>query len=327
MITVGGTFTGGADATTGSKGIVQLAGDLGGTAAAPTVTRRAPIGGVQTPTFAATYTPDASLGNHLRITATGDMTINPPTGGVDGQRLAIEISAGAASRTITFSSSVEVSQAVPGRVFTIPSSSWGYYTLHYRSTAWRLSAAEPQTLAAIPTLPITSQWLPSDHGLLAWTADPGTANGGMSCGSSFPFHSAFKLDQAATISIVWCAVQTAGVGLTASRCYVGIYDAAGTRQAVTGDQSAVWNTTGVKNMSLTSAVALTPGTYYALLVSASTTTEPNFAAVITDALPHQVGRTASTYRVGYTAAANTSLPTTKPNITNTGVNAIWFGFS
>lgn len=287
-------------------------------------TQRGPIGGVAAATYGTSVTPDAAAAVHLRYVATGNMTVSPPVGGVDGQRVLIEVQGSGAARTVTFTAGIATSQAVPGRVFTVQAGTSGFFVLLLLGATWRLVAAEPQDV----TTAATGQWLPADHGLLAWTADPIQVNGGMACGSSFPFHSAFKLDQAATISIVWCAVQTAGVGLTANRCYVGIYDAAGARQAVTGDQSAVWNTTGVKNMSLTSAVALSPGTYYALLVSASTTTEPNFAALITDTLPHQVGRTTSTLRVGYTATANTSLPTTKPNITNTaGINAIWFGFS
>lgn len=133
-------------------GVITLAGDLGGTAAAPTVpglatkvplTQRGPIGGIATPTYTATATPDATTGNHIRYVATGNLTVNVPTGGVDGQRILFEVQASGAQRTVTFASGYEVSGPVPGQVFTVASGAWGYFAVVNRGGTWRLLSADP----------------------------------------------------------------------------------------------------------------------------------------------------------------------------------------
>lgn len=82
-----------------------------------------------------------------------------------------------------------------------------------------------------------------------------------------------RLDLAApaTINSLVTCVVNAGVTLTAGQNFAGLYDATGTRVAVTSDQSAAWLTTGEKVMALTAPYAAVAGTYYAAYLSNGTT--------------------------------------------------------
>ena len=98
----------------------------------------------------------------------------------------------------------------------------------------------------------TGRHLPNDHGYLNWSTDPGNATGGANPATgSVRMVKLPRLPQSYTITSVTAFVSTAGVALVANQCFAGIYDSTGTRQGVTADQSAVWNTTGLKNMALT----------------------------------------------------------------------------
>lgn len=52
-------------------------------------------------TYASTITPIAAQGALFRCTATGDLTLANPTGGVDGQWIRVEITASGATRTLS----------------------------------------------------------------------------------------------------------------------------------------------------------------------------------------------------------------------------------
>lgn len=98
----------------------------------------------------------------------------------------------------------------------------------------------------------TTSFLPNDHGYLIWSSDPQHCNGGTNPGAgAVRMVKMPRRPFTYTISSVVIFVSTAGVALTANQCFAGVYDSAGTRQAVTADQSAVWNTTGLKNMAVT----------------------------------------------------------------------------
>lgn len=122
------------DATSIAKGVVQLAGDLSGTAAAPTVPALAAkedtsnkgiasgyagldsgakVPNTQLPvartpvqlTDASTIATDASLGTHFYVTLAASRILGAPTNPQDGQRVMWEfIQGGAGSNTITLDS-------------------------------------------------------------------------------------------------------------------------------------------------------------------------------------------------------------------------------
>lgn len=111
-------------ATSTLQGTIQLAGDLAGTAAGPTVpqladlaankvdksTRGPVMGHIQIP-FASVISPDASTGNSFYCSVpvpvsggtTNTLTVTAPTGGVDGQRVAVEVFADGVSATVSLS--------------------------------------------------------------------------------------------------------------------------------------------------------------------------------------------------------------------------------
>lgn len=92
--------------------------------------------GVATPvsiTYATTITPDASAGAHFRCIATGNLTVNAPVGGTDGQTVIIRIKASGADRTIAFSGN-DVD------AITLPSGKWwrGELTYDQSEDSWLL---------------------------------------------------------------------------------------------------------------------------------------------------------------------------------------------
>jgi hypothetical protein len=81
----------------------------------------------------------------------------------------------------------------------------------------------------------------------------------------------------ATITNILVAVQTAGSGLTASQSFAGVYDSAGVKIGGTADQSAVWNSTGVKTMALSGGPFTTTSPWVYVVLVSNGTTPPAFA--------------------------------------------------
>jgi hypothetical protein len=81
-------------------------------------------------TYAATVTPDATLGNSIKITATGALAIAVPTGGIDGQNLVIEVLASGANRVVTLNASIALTTG-QAAAYTIVSAKVGFIALRY----------------------------------------------------------------------------------------------------------------------------------------------------------------------------------------------------
>lgn len=134
-------------ATASSSGIMVLGGDLGGTAAAPTLIRRAPVGGIYAPAYTATLTPAPGSGVHMRVAAcTGNVALAAPTaGGVDGQRYLIELQmTSTTARTVTLDPTYEIGANVTSRSIapTGTATVWVYIGLVLRNTTWRVLAVD-----------------------------------------------------------------------------------------------------------------------------------------------------------------------------------------
>jgi hypothetical protein len=69
-------------------------------------------------TYAATITPDATLGSHFRCVATGNLTLNSPTGGVDGQTVTVRIKASGGTRTVSFEGGIAAATVTSGQWWT-----------------------------------------------------------------------------------------------------------------------------------------------------------------------------------------------------------------
>lgn len=157
-----------------------------------------------------------------------------------------------------------------------------------------------------------SNYSATDTGYAAWTYDPTICNAGT---SPLPTGGTVYLSQVLvrapkTISNLVLNVNAAGVTLTASQNFAGIYNSAGTQLGVTADQSAVWNTTGCKNMPLAGgATTLTPGFYWIAFVSNGTTI-PSFArasgVINAQIVNGQLG--SGQYRFATNGAGATTLP-------------------
>lgn len=112
--------------------------------------------------------------------------------------------------------------------------------------------------------------LPSDIGYLAYSYDPllADASVGPVAGDIQLVRVVLRSPQ--TITNIVATVGTAGNTLTASQNFAGLYDAAGTRVALTADQTTAWGTTGTKTMALTAPYVAAAGYYYVAFVSNGT---------------------------------------------------------
>lgn len=125
-------------------------------------------------------------------------------------------------------------------------------------------------------------------------------------------------------SKVTFSVSKAGTGLLAARCFIGIYSAAGTLLARSGDLASTLKTTGNKTVTLAApAPAQTPGSDVLVGLVWSGTTGPELRA--SGSAMANIGIVAATdarYALG--GSGLTALPTTRPTPAFSGA-APWFG--
>lgn len=114
---------------------------------------------------------------------------------------------------------------------------------------------------------------PSDAGFLSWNYSPqqiganstGTASGTVKM-ARLP-----RFTQSKTVTSVCFVLGTATTTPTAGQCFAALYNAAGTRVAVSADISALLGTTGLNTWAMTAPVVCPVGDYYAaLLINAAT---------------------------------------------------------
>lgn len=156
--------------------------------------------------------------------------------------------------------------------------------------------------------------IPAFHRLKAWTYEPAAA----SSGTSVPLSTGvIKLDKIpvdapflATSAIL--EVQTAGATLTAGQSLLGLYDSSGNRLCLTADQSAVWNSTGVKAAAnFTTATVIQPGPLgfiYCAILCVGTT--PAAFRHMTANTVINAGLSAGEFRSATILTGQTTLPTT-----------------
>lgn len=95
-------------------------------------------------TYASTVTPDASQGSRFSITATGALTLNPPSNSADGRPLVVEVLASGAGRTVTLGAGFYRATGV-GTSLAISSGKVGIFQMVYSSFinagAWVMTSA------------------------------------------------------------------------------------------------------------------------------------------------------------------------------------------
>lgn len=157
-------------------------------------------------------------------------------------------------------------------------------------------------------------WLPRDHGLIAWTYDPQIIMGStvLAVAGRLYLQRIHVWRSALVRNLV--VYVTAGSGLTSGQCGAALFDAAtGALLGRTGDQASSWGTTGVKEMPLSAPVQLSAGDVYTGLWF-NGKTGPNIPRVQSTTALMNLGRASADARWGYVA---TGLTTDPPDVLGT----------
>lgn len=167
--------------------------------------------------------------------------------------------------------------------------------------------------------------LPSGQNLLAWSTDPATAAGGVATSAGALYTVRIVLPAAATITKLWVVLTAAGGTLTSGQNFLGLYNAAGSKVAATGDQTTAFASAGPLGAALTGSYVAAAGNYWVgvLCNGGTPITLASTSGIAAGATA--IGNTgqvaANGYRYGFAATGQTTLPasfdptTIIPNIT------------
>jgi hypothetical protein len=183
---------------------------------------------------------------------------------------------------------------------------------------------------------------PADIGDVAWTFDPSGMTGTKLLTAGTVYLMGFWLRSAVLVSalgqILRYTVTTGATGATAGQNFVGVYNGvalanrvAGTRIAVSADQSANFGSTGTFSPALTYLAVtdlLLPGLYWAAVVANAATTLPTLRASGGDIAAINGNGSGATLRCAVNGTGQTSLPASITPSANSAVNAspLYFGF-
>lgn len=180
---------------------------------------------------------------------------------------------------------------------------------------------------------------PSDQGLLAWTYDPDIAghvtaqsNAGVAGRVTL---TKIQIRKSITWANIWFGLSGLDAGATLSNCYLGVYNAAGTRVGVTVDISADLMTGAVaKAVALTAPFTAAPGEYFiAMLLNGTWTTNALHFKASGAGISVNANLTAPRLRYSNMLTGQTSLPASldltqqSTSIINTGWASQWYGVS
>lgn len=183
-------------------------------------------------------------------------------------------------------------------------------------------------LAASAYVPVR----PSVHGMAEWNYDPmlavTTTVGSVQAVSGSLYVQKIIANNSGTVSsIVVNLGGTTGSGLTTGQNLAAIFDASGTRIAITADQTSAWESTGEKDMALTSSASIVAGqTYYVGLLAVGTT-PPTFFAAGTATSSGNILLASADNRFSVNGTGRSSMPTsiTLSSNTGTGARTYWVG--
>lgn len=169
---------------------------------------------------------------------------------------------------------------------------------------------------------------PATQGLKAAPFDVALSNGSVAIASGTVHMVEVVITEPTTLNSAVAVVFTAGSGLTSAQNFAALYNAAGTRIAVTADQTTAWGTAGVKTMAFTAPVAVAAGRYYVALLSNGTTPPAFLRGLSAGAIPQalNIGRTAADGRWTTGPTAQTTLPASVTMASRTLAGAaLWAG--
>lgn len=163
--------------------------------------------------------------------------------------------------------------------------------------------------------------LPRYHNLLAWNFDPMLASStAANTGAGQRGYYKVPIHEDMTVTAAGIYVATGGTGATAlANCFLGLYDASGTRLGVSADQSTAWATVGFKSAALTADAAgslnLSGGpdsyVYVGEIVGTMSTTAVGFARNVSGSsgIPN-LNLSGASLRAGVNGSGQTTLPAT-----------------
>jgi hypothetical protein len=204
-------------------------------------------------------------------------------------------------------------------------------TSAYFARADHIHKDNPTTIARIVAVEGRSVPQPADFGYVAWATDPAgiatavTPTAGVLYLWKIPIRTAGQL-----ISALHLGVSVVGSGLTASQCFMALFDpSTGTRLGITADLSGALGTVGETTHNLTAGATIaTAGFVYAgLLLNGTTMPQlarggPNISGL------GNAKTTASSKRIAQYGSAQTAMPSsiTLASMVNTA-NAPWMALS
>jgi hypothetical protein len=95
-------------------------------------------------TFATSLTPSAANGNYQVCTTTNNLTLNVPTGGIDGQMLRLRFIASGGSYTITFHASLRRPASIASTLVIASTKRGDVGLLYEAADGWTILAAQAQ---------------------------------------------------------------------------------------------------------------------------------------------------------------------------------------
>lgn len=111
-----------------------------------------------------------------------------------------------------------------------------------------------QLIDGVPTT-----WYPTDHGLITWAFDPAHATNTYTLAAAGTLYTVdLKVGSATYISNVVYDVTTPGGTLTASQCFVGLFQG-GVLLGSSASQHTAWASAGVKTTALANAASVQEG--------------------------------------------------------------------
>jgi len=189
-----------------------------------------------------------------------------------------------------------------------------------------------QVFTQLPDLSPTVQpdYLPSDlpTPLLAWNFDPAYCASGSAITLTDITLIRVNIRYPMKVTNVVAYITALGATLTSSENYAGIYNSAGTRIAVTADQTTNWETGGTVGENVMPLVGgpydLAPGFYWVALL-ANGTTAPTFLRMPTpfSSSSADLGQSVTASRCA-TNGTGTTLPSSVTPSSNTNAGQLWW---
>ena len=199
-----------------------------------------------------------------------------------------------------------------------------YYTVNFSTGVVTFDTPGPALDNPAPSAPQSN-----DFSYKAWSYDPQIAASATATTAGVLWLQRFQVRTPITVTkLYYGVVSIAGLALTSSQCFMGIFDSTGTRVAVTADISTGF-TAGNSELAFTlsGSVTLNPGQFYWAGILLNGTTLPTFARG-----QGQIGglgntQIAAAKRFGTIGSAQTTMPTnfTPASIANAVGANIWVG--